>query len=97
MRREEANEVSVKKQSELSPKRQSDRRRVPEVVEEVSGLVFRETATVAISSLVSVLSGVLLVTGADPIEEARNVGEAIQGIVREHLKAVPRGAWFVTD
>src|SRR5688500_18100954 len=79
-------DADADRRSELNPDRQSDGQRLPQVVEELSDLVFRETSTVAISSLVSVLSGVLLVSGADPIEDARNVCEAIQAFVRQHLK-----------
>jgi hypothetical protein len=89
MRADKNEGVGVDKRSDPGPDPQSDRQRLPKVVEQLSDLVFRETPTVAISSLVSVLSGVLLVTGADPVEDARHVGEAIQGFVRQHLNALP--------
>jgi hypothetical protein len=83
MRKEANEEGVVDTLSKLSPEQQSNSQRLPQVMEELSNLVFRETPTVAISSLVSVLSGVLLVVGADPMEEARNVGEAVQGCTLE--------------
>jgi hypothetical protein len=83
--------VSAEEHLSLQSDQQSDAQRVPKVVGELSELVFRETPAVAISSLVSVLSGVLLVVGADPVKEAKQVAEAVQGLVRQHVDELSRG------
>ena len=78
--------VCVDENVELSPEHRKDMQRLPGVVDELTDQMFRETPTIAVSALISVLSRVLLVAGADPMNEARIVGEALKVFVRQHLE-----------
>ena len=92
--RDKNGRVCVDEQFEPSPEQQKDMDRLPDVVEELTDLAFRETPTVALSALISVLSRVLLVAGEDPMNEARIAGEAVQVFVRQHLEALQRETPF---
>ena len=86
--------VSVDEQPKLSPEHQKDMERLPEVVEQLTELAFRETPTVAVSACITVLSRVLLVAGTDPINEARIVGEALQVLVRHSVEGLRGSSVF---
>ena len=69
-----------------SPELEDDMERIPHVADELTDLVFRETPTVAVSALVTVLGRVLLAGDSNPVKGARIAGEAVQLWVRENLQ-----------
>ena len=84
--------VYVDEEFEPSLELEADMERLPHVADALTDLVFRETPTVAVSALVSVLGRVLLAAGGDPIKEAGTIGAAVEVMVRRNLHAVPRSS-----
>ena len=82
--------VDVDKRFEPSPELEADMERLPLVADELTDLVFRETPTVAVSALVTVLGRVLLAADSDPVNAARIAGEAVQNFVRGNLHVASR-------
>ena len=83
--------VDVDEQLEPSPELEGDMERLPHVADALTDLVFRETPTVAVSALVTVLGRVLLTADSDPVNAARIAGEAVQDFVRGNLHVAQGG------
>ena len=64
--------VDVDEQFEPNTDQLREMQRIPDVVEELTDLVFRETPTVAVSALVAVLGRVLLAGSRRPNQGSRN-------------------------
>ena len=90
--REKEGKVCVDEQFEPSPELEADMERLPHVADELTDLVFRETPTVAVSALVTVLGRVLLAADSDPANAARIAGESLRHFVRGNLHAVQGSA-----